>query len=92
MQSRKLYFGAALTVLLMLGFLATSFISYFVAHDSMSEYVADETLPLTTDNIYSEIQRDLLRSILISSLMSHDTFVRDWTLETRRRPETPNRC
>lgn len=88
MQSRKLYFGAALTVLLMLGFLATSFISYFVAHDSMSEYVAEETLPLTSDNIYSEIQRDLLRSILISSLMSHDTFVRDWTLGGEENPES----
>ena len=37
-------------------------------------------LPLTSDNIYSEIQRDLLRPILISSVMASDTFVRDWTL------------
>ena len=78
MPYRKLYFAIALTALLVLGFIATSVISYFVAHDSLSDRIAEETLPLTSDNIYSEIERDLLRSILISSLMAHDTFVRDW--------------
>nr|WP_281419161.1 sensor domain-containing diguanylate cyclase [Marinobacterium ramblicola] len=38
-------------------------------------------MPLTGDNIYSEIQRDLLRPIFISSLMAHDTFLRDWALD-----------
>ncbi|MCS3902749.1 diguanylate cyclase (GGDEF)-like protein [Methylohalomonas lacus] len=87
MLSRKIYFAAALAVLLIIGFMATSLISYFVAHDSMSDYLAEETLPLTSDNIYSEIRRDLLRSILISSLMAHDTFVRDWTLSGEENPE-----
>lgn len=80
MPYRKLYFVAALSVLLVLGFIASSVISYYVAHDSLSSQLADETLPLTSDNIYSEIEQDLLRSILISSLMAHDTFVRDWAL------------
>lgn len=55
--------------------------SYFVARDSLTESLTQETLPLTSDNIFSEIQRDLLRSVLISSLMAHDTFVRDWALD-----------
>lgn len=80
MPPRKLYFAVALTALLILGFIATSIISYFIAHDSLASQITEETLPLTSDNIYSEIEQDLLRSILISSLMAHDTFVRDWTL------------
>ena len=84
---RKLYFAIALTALLVLGFIATSVISYFVAHDSLSDRIAEETLPLTSDNIYSEIERDLLRSILISSLMAHDTFVRDWTVGGEPEPD-----
>ncbi|MDZ7748408.1 MAG: sensor domain-containing diguanylate cyclase [Halofilum sp. (in: g-proteobacteria)] len=80
MPYRKLYFAGALTALLVLGFIATSIIGYYVARDSLHDRIADETLPLTSDNIYSEIEQDLLRSVLISSLMAHDTFVRDWTL------------
>lgn len=86
MPYRKLYFAAALSVLLVLGFITTSVISYYVAHDSLSSQIADETLPLTSDNIYSEIEQDLLRSVLISSLMAHDTFVRDWTLGGEQDP------
>ena len=81
MQRNKLLFATALTILLTLGFVATSVIGYFVAEDSLEKQIAEETLPLTSDNIFSEIERDLLRSILISSLMAHDTFVRDWVVD-----------
>ena len=78
MQRKKRLFIIILTTLLAVGFVATSLVSYFVAEDSLKSQIADESLPLTSDNIFSEIERDLLRSILISSLMAHDTFVRDW--------------
>lgn len=77
---RKKRFVAILAALLVMGFLATTLISYYVARDSLARHISDEMLPLTSDNIYSEIQRDLLRPILISSLMANDTFVRDWAL------------
>lgn len=80
MHKRKMYFLAALTALLVVGFLATSLTSYFVARDSLSRNISEQMLPLTSDNIYSEIQRDLLRPVLISSTMATDTFVRDWAL------------
>lgn len=76
-----------LSVLLLLAFLVTSGISYKVAHDSLSQQIESNTLPLTSDNIYSEIQQDLLRPIFISSLMAQDTFVRDWTLNHEQHPE-----
>lgn len=80
MHRRKLYFVAALTVLMIVGFMATSLTSYFVARESLSENISEQMLPLTSDNIYSEIQRDLLRPILISSLMATDTFLHDWVI------------
>lgn len=76
-----------LSVLLLVAFLVTSGISYKVAHDSLSQQIESNTLPLTSDNIYSEIQQDLLRPIFISSLMAQDTFVRDWTLSHEQEPE-----
>ena len=79
-KNSKIRFVAILTVLLLSGFVTTCLISYYVAHDSLSEQLAETTLPLTSDNIYSEIQRDLLRPVFISSLMAQDTFLRDWTM------------
>ncbi len=76
-----------LSILLLAAFIVTSSISYQVAHDSLSEQIEDNTLPLTSDNIYSEIQQDLLRPIFISSLMAQDTFVRDWTINDEQQPE-----
>ncbi len=70
-----------LVALLLTGFVSTTLISYFVSKDSISTQIAQSTLPLTSDTIYSEIQRDLLNPIFISSLMAQDTFVRDWTLD-----------
>lgn len=69
-----------LGVVLVLGFLATSLASYWVSRDQIRHSIIDQGLPLTGDNIYSEIQRDVLRPTFISSLMASDTFVRDWML------------
>ncbi len=80
MNNRKSSFVFILTALLLSGFLTTCFVSYFVAHDSISTQLSESTLPLTSDNIYSEIQQDLGRPIFISSLMANDTFMRDWVI------------
>lgn len=85
--SDKRRFIWILSVLLLTAFIFTSGISYKVAHDSLSEQISENTLPLTSDNIYSEIQQDLLQPIFISSLMAQDTFVRDWTINDERDPK-----
>lgn len=87
MQGKKLYFSVILCLLLAVGFLTTSFVSFYVARDSLEEQISNTALPLTSDNIYSEIQRDLLQPIFISSLMAHDTFVRDWALSGEENPQ-----
>ncbi|MEG0883849.1 MAG: hypothetical protein RSH52_21700, partial [Janthinobacterium sp.] len=71
-----------LTLILGAGFMATSLASYLASRQAIEHGIADQTLPLTGDNIYSEIQKDMLRPVFISSLMAHDTFVRDWEATT----------
>lgn len=70
----------ALVLLLGCGFLATSLVSYQASLKSVRSSIVNTELPLTSDNVYSEIQKDLVRPILISSMMSRDTFVRDWVM------------
>lgn len=69
-----------LSALLVFGFLATTLASYLVSRDLVRATLVHHSLPLTGDNIYSEIQKDVLRPTFISSLMANDTFVRDWIL------------
>ncbi|MFH0784090.1 MAG: cache domain-containing protein [Pseudomonadota bacterium] len=81
MNTARIKLLPTITVLLILGFLLTSLVSYFVSRASLRFEIAENELPLTSDNIYSEIQRDLMRPIFISSFMANDTFLRNWILE-----------
>ena len=73
-----------LVALLGAGFLATSFLSYYASRASIRDNIVNTELPLTSDTVYSEIQKDLVRPILISSMMSRDTFMRDWVVNGER--------
>ncbi|MBU0604215.1 MAG: sensor domain-containing diguanylate cyclase [Gammaproteobacteria bacterium] len=70
-----------LGALLLLGFLATTLVSYFVSKNQIHRSIVENELPLTSDNIYSEIQKDLIRPVFIASMMAGDTFLRDWVLQ-----------
>jgi diguanylate cyclase (GGDEF)-like protein len=91
MLNRKNQIVLLISLLLVAGFLATSLASYFTSLASLRKEIDQNALPLTSDNIYSEIQRDLLRPIFISSLMASDTFLRDWVLDGERDPERMTR-
>jgi diguanylate cyclase (GGDEF)-like protein len=69
-----------LVILLGNGFLATSLLSYFASRDAIRDSIVNTELPLTSDTVYSEIQKDLVRPVLLSSMMARDTFVRDWVV------------
>ncbi|MCK5696398.1 MAG: cache domain-containing protein [Desulfobacula sp.] len=68
------------SLLLITGFVVTSLASYYVSRSSLRSQIAKRELPLTSDNIYSEIERDILRPVFISSFMANDTFLRDWVI------------
>lgn len=76
-----------LWLLLSLGFVAISLIGYEVSKRAIRDAIIGQDLPLTSSNIYSEIQKDLVRPVLISSTMAHDTFVRDWVLGGEKNPD-----
>ncbi len=80
-----------LIALLGAGFLATSLLSYYASRASIRDSIVNTELPLTSDTVYSEIQKDLVRPILISSMMSRDTFMRDWVVNGEQDAEKMTR-
>ncbi len=84
MLAKKTNLMLLLSLLLVGGFLVTSLASYYVSRASLRSQIEQSELPLTSDNIYSKIQQDLLRPIFISSLMANDTFLRDWVVQGER--------
>ncbi len=81
---KKYYLVSLIIVFLLVGFFTISLISYVVPLKHLKHNTVTEKLPLTGDNIYSEIQRYLLKPTLISSVMANDTFLRDWIIEGER--------
>ena len=69
------------SLILSAGFFATTLFGYIVSKEAIRSAIIGQDLPLTSSNIYSEIQKDLVRPVLISSTMAHDTFLRDWVLK-----------
>lgn len=72
------------TLFLVLGFLGTTIVSYRVSRDAIRDAILTQELPLTSDTVYSEILKDLVRPVFVASMMASDTFLRDWTLDGER--------
>lgn len=68
------------SLLLLAGFALRTFFVYQNSRHQIRESIIEQGLPLTGDTIYSEINKDILRPIFISSLMAHDTFLKDWII------------
>lgn len=60
--------------------ISITFINYFVSLNSTEKHLKTQSLPLSLDNIYTEIQKHLIEPYLVSSMMANDTFVQDWIL------------
>ncbi len=76
-----------LLFLLLGGFLTTTLFSYYTSLKAVRSSILSTELPLTSDNVYSEIQRDLVRPVLIASMMANDTFLHDWIKHGEQNPE-----
>ncbi len=72
------------SLFLALGFLGTTLVSYHVSRQAIRDSILTQELPLTSDNVYSEILKDLVRPVFVASMMASDTFLRDWTLDGER--------
>ena len=80
MKKNRLKLIALIIIIIYTGFVATIITSYLVSRTALRNQIDNNSLPLTSDNIYSEISRDLLRPVFISSTMANDTFLRDWVI------------
>lgn len=73
-----------LMLLLMLiisaGFLLTTLQSYFNSVKTVKKTIIESELPLTSDNIFSAIRRDLIEPTLVSSMIANDTFLHEWSI------------
>ncbi len=70
----------SLTLVLTSTFLATSLVNYRVTRTAVREELIHSALPLTRDNITSEIRASLLEPLHVSSLMANDTFLHNWAM------------
>ncbi len=78
--SIKTKLSLGLSALLLVTFVVTNFITYTTSKASIRHNLIDDALPLISNNIYSDIQKDLITPINVSSLMANDTFLKDWVL------------
>lgn len=76
-----------LTIMLLFTFTFTSLISYNVTKESITANTKTKTLPLISDNIFSEIQQELISPINNSSLMANDEFLIDWVVSGEKDPD-----
>jgi len=67
--------------LLLFASIVASFINYQKDVESMQFQLKNISLPLSVDNIYSEIQHRMIKPLIVSSLMANDTFLKDWLIK-----------
>ena len=57
---------------------------YIVSMKSMEKQLKTQSLPLSVDNIYTDIQKHIIEPYLVSSMMANDTFVQDWLVNEEK--------
>lgn len=58
----------------------SAFVNYRVDVNSTQQHLKNISLPLSIDNIYTEIQQRMIEPLIVSSLMANNTFLKDWLL------------
>ncbi len=59
----------------------TTYINYIKDVEGAHAQLKNVSLPLSIDNIYTEVQQQMIKPLIVSSLMANDTFVKDWILK-----------
>lgn len=75
-----------LTVILFFSFVGGSLLNYKMTRASVHSEILRNDLPLTMDNIYSELTSEMTKPLLVSSSMASDTFLKEWASEGERDP------
>jgi hypothetical protein len=86
MTTHRVRFILLISSLLIMGFLGTNLASFFVSREAIRKQIQSRELPLTSNDIYADIQRDIIQTVMVSSFMASDTFLRDWVLDGETDP------
>jgi len=71
------------TLLILLSISITT-VNYMVSLNNTEQQLKNQSLPLSLDNIYTEIQKHIIEPYLVSSMMATDTFVQDWIMNDEK--------
>lgn len=82
--SIKTKLSAGLSLVLLVAFIAINLLNYQVSRTAVRQSILNDALPGISNEIFNEIQGDLIVPIQVSSLMANDTFLKDWILAGER--------
>jgi len=51
---------------------------YMITMKGTEKQLKNQALPLSVDNIYTSIQKQIIEPSLVASMMANDTFVKEW--------------
>lgn len=74
------YIVITISVLMIALSISISLINFMVSLRATETDLKTRSLPLTVDNIYTEIQKHVIEPNLVASMMAHDTFLKDWLM------------
>jgi len=76
-----------ISIFLMIIASAISLTNYYISLKNSKTQLKNISLPLSLDNIYTEIQKNIVQPYLVSSMMANDTFVQDWLKNSEENQE-----
>lgn len=80
-----------ITLIISIGFSISAVVTYSREKGEAEKRILEESLPLIGDSIYTEIQSSIMNPVDIATFMAHDSFVRDWVIDTNSNPATIRR-
>lgn len=78
--TQKIKLILVLSIILFISFISLSLINYTSAEKTVRRDIVSSSLPLMRENIYSEIQKEIIPPLNIASLMSNDSFLINWAV------------
>lgn len=79
-SKNNFYIVITISVLMIILSISISLINFMVSLRATESDLKTRSLPLTVDNIYTEIQKHVIEPNLVASMMAHDTFLKDWLI------------
>ncbi|TQF72492.1 sensor domain-containing diguanylate cyclase [Pseudoalteromonas luteoviolacea] len=83
MTKTRYRYNLILTILLLTGFIFTSWFSLIIAKQSLFNGIENDALPLTSHLIHTDLQKQLQAPIIISAQMAHNTFLHAWLIDNK---------